>query len=180
MASLLEAYVTPVIFSPSSGPMFLRGVQASSLYDCLFYAAFLGGAYAIPLIITAAFSLEFWEYFFGRETTYPFGPLPPEPRLLPAWGSDISIGVMEELMFRAPVLILASYYNPFEVAVAFSILFGFAHHTYGIAKIPSAFTVGMVFSAIAFHFGLGPAIVSHAFLDLYLLLASYAKEGLLK
>jgi uncharacterized membrane protein SpoIIM required for sporulation len=180
MAALLEAYVTPIIFSPSSGDMFLRGVQVSSLYDYVFYTVFLGGAYAIPLIIAAGISLEFWEYVFGAEAKYPFGPPPPQPELLPSWVQNFNTGVLEELIFRAPVLILAKYYNPFEVAAFFSILFGFAHHTYGIAKIPSSFTVGMVFSAIAFHFGLGPAIVSHAFLDLYLFLASYAEKGLLR
>jgi len=177
MAALIEAYVTP-LFAPSSGNTFLRGVNATSLYDFLFYLVYFGGAYALPLIITASISLEFWEYVFGKEAESPF-PLPPEPSLFSTWISYINVGVIEELMFRAPVLILAQYYSPFSVSVLFSMLFGIAHFSYGPAKIPSSFTVGMVFSAIALHFGLGPAIVAHAFLDVYLTLLAYIEKEVL-
>ena len=178
MAALIEAYVVPLFVSPSSGSFFLRGVTSTSLYDYIFYLVFLGGAYAIPLIITASVSLEFWEYVFGKEAKSPF-PTPPTSKLLPIWQEFITVGVLEELVFRAPVLILAQYYDPFSISVLFSMLFGIAHNSYGIAKIPSSFTVGMIFSAIALHFGLGPAIVAHAFLDIYLTLLAFIEEEIL-
>jgi len=54
-----------------------------------------------------------------------------------------------------------------EVSLISSIIFGLGHYEYGPSKIPSAFTMGMVFCAIAATYGLPAAVVSHAFLDLF-------------
>lgn len=148
-------------------------LDVNAFLQYLFYAVFYGGAFAVPLIITSAVSLEFWEFLLGQEAHYPFKE-PGKVMLGDAWFHNFEIGFAEEIVFRGPVVLLAPYMNPVILSIISSAIFGLAHYSYGIAKIPSCFTSGMILCAIALHFGLPAAIVAHMFLDLYLTFLDHA------
>jgi len=138
-------------------------------YETVFKWIYYGGAFSVPLLIISSASLEFWELFLG-ETRYPF-PMPERVSFSDALLKNLEIGLWEEILFRLPVWMVAAANGPvLETSVFSSILFGLAHYEYGLAKIPSAFTAGLVFCGITAAYGLPASIVAHAFLDLFLTL----------
>jgi membrane protease YdiL (CAAX protease family) len=134
---------------------------------------YYGGAFAVPLIIIATATLEFWELFLG-ETHYPFEMAEAgKVGWFEIWLDNLKVGFSEEILFRTPVVLLAmAGVHPFIPAFISSLLFGLAHWDYGLAKVPATFTAGMLLSAEAVTYGLPASVITHAFLDTFYTLQS--------
>jgi hypothetical protein len=158
MAAFLEVYVYPVI---------TKGEPAPISMDILSWF-YWGGYFAVPLILVSTVSLSFWEFFFKEEAHFPF--IIPKLDFFRLWIRNMKIGVVEDAVFRLPVWMASFVMPPLIPSLLSSLVFGIAHYTYGVAKIPSAFTSGLVLCALTVAYGLPAAMICHAFLDLFLAL----------
>ena len=158
MAAFLEVYVYPVITKAEPAPLSM---------DILSWF-YWGGYFAVPLILTSSASLMFWELFFKEEARFPF--IIPKLDFFSLWIRNMKIGVVEDAVFRLPVWMASFIMPPLVPSLLSSLVFGIAHYSYGVAKIPSAFTSGLVLCAITVAYGLPAAMICHGFLDLFLAL----------
>jgi hypothetical protein len=158
MAAFLEVYVYPVI---------TKGEPAPLSMDVLSWF-YWGGYFAVPVVLTSTASLDFWELFFKEEAHLPF--IIPKLDFFRLWIRNMKIGIVEDAVFRLPVWMASFVMPPLIPSLLSSLIFGAAHYTYGMAKIPSAFTAGLVLCAVTVAYGLPAAMICHAFLDLFLAL----------